>query len=367
MKSLVLALVSVISAQATDLDELRATQQKLAAARDFNKLPREEVPLEAVASARRQLLSWAESRLQTFGRNAEPGVLTETLSKELDHAIQPVPHVDDLDRQGDLGLGFSRREGEPYWLQLNTNIGIQCGFDQSVYLFEWRGNRWNRRFAIEANDHSKNEYDPEQSVELQMSSAGPDGSRLVLATASPPSCISNWHTLYIRLFRVGAEQTLLLKETPFAYLAEDPAYSARLEPAGALIEFPGSSIDSNYLVRRYVLHYILDGDEVKRIEPIALSPRDFVEEWLTRPWTEIAEWSEPGLAGWHTRLHRDLVSGEFDSVKRCAEPGAWQVSIGFDGKTEYFSLLDRGRGRYRMLRVGDLPQPDCRGENELLR
>jgi hypothetical protein len=47
MKCLVLALVSLTAAQATDLDELRATQQKLAGARDFNKLPRDEVPLDA--------------------------------------------------------------------------------------------------------------------------------------------------------------------------------------------------------------------------------------------------------------------------------------------------------------------------------
>ncbi|HUE24340.1 MAG TPA: hypothetical protein VMQ86_21840 [Bryobacteraceae bacterium] len=54
MKYLALAVVSVTAAQATDLDELRATQQKLVGARDFNKLPRDEVQLDAIAATKSQ-------------------------------------------------------------------------------------------------------------------------------------------------------------------------------------------------------------------------------------------------------------------------------------------------------------------------
>jgi hypothetical protein len=177
--------------------------------------------------------------------------------------------------------------------------------------------------------------------------------------------MSAWHTLYIRLFRIGAAQTLLLEKTPLANLTED--HSARLEPEGALIEFSSDSIDSSgVFVRKYVLHYKLDGDTVRRIEPIALTPQDFVEEWLTRTWNEIAEWSEPQLAEWHKKLHKDQVHGDFDAVRRCVDPGQWQASLSLDGKTRYFLVLDRGDYRYRMLRVSQNPRPDCKGENEML-
>src|SRR5713101_7238918 len=82
MKCFVLALILTIAALASDFDELRATQQKLVAARDGKKLPRDEVPPEEVALAKRQLLLWAESRLQSFGREVDPGDLTRALARD---------------------------------------------------------------------------------------------------------------------------------------------------------------------------------------------------------------------------------------------------------------------------------------------
>jgi hypothetical protein len=250
---------------------------------------------------------------------------------------------------------------------MNTDVGVPCGFDRSIYLYEWRENRWNRRFALETRDYRRAAYSPQEVVELRLSPADARGSRLILTTGWPPACMSVWHTLFIRLFRVDTTQTLLLAQTPPANLGEDPAYSARLEPAGALVEFAGSSIDADILIRKHVLHYEVDRDKVRRIEPIALSPQDFVDEWLTRPWSEMAAWSDPQLASWHKKLHKDFVSGEYNAAQRCARPGQWQVSIDFDGQVSYFSLIERGNYRFRMLGISDGPQPDCSGQNELLR
>ena len=359
-----MALIVSIAASAGDLDEMRATRQKLIAARDSTKLPRDEVPLDTVAIAKRQLLHWAESRLQSFGRAADPGELTKALSKELD-ALKPASY-DDLDRLGDLAVEFSRPAGESSWLQMSTDVGIPCGADRSVYLYEWRGDQWKRRFALETNDYRRAQYGPQNFVEVQVSSADFRGARLVLATGWPPACMSVWHTLYIRLFRVDASQAMLFEETPLANQGEDPAYSARLEPAGALIEFNGSSVDSGILIRKHVLRYAVEHDKVRRIEPIALSAQDFVEEWLTRPWAEIAAWSQPQLAERHNKLHKDFVSGDYQAVQRCTKPGEWQVSIAVDDKTSYFSLLDRGDYHFRMLDIRETPRPDCSGRNEIL-
>jgi hypothetical protein len=350
---------------AADLDAIRATQQKLIAARDSDKLPRDEVPLDAVATAKNQLLRWAESRLQTVGREIDPGELAKLLHKELHDALRPGT-VDDSDRLGDLDIAFSRPKGEPTWLQMSTDVGIPCGFDRSVYLYEWHENRWNRRFAMEANDYRKSEYGPQQSIELEVSVPGSNGARLVLATGWPPACMSVWHTLYIRLFGIDASQSLLMDEAPLANEAQDdPAYSARLEPGGALIEFFGSCIDVNFLIRKHVLHYALDQGRVRRIDPIALSPRDFVDEWLTRPWAEMGQWSEPQLADWHNRLHKAYVNGEFEVVQRCTGPSDWQISVDFEGKTTYFAVLDRGQNRFRMAGISENPRAVCSGQNEL--
>jgi len=312
------------TAAGADLNAILSTQQKLVAARDSSKLPRDEVPLEDVAVAKRQLLEWAEARLQSFDRNVELRNLAKKLTSELNGVIKPGPD-DDLDRLGDLAVSFSRPDGEPDWLQMDTDVGIPYGADRSVYLYEWRANRWYRRFSSEANDYRRSQYGPEGFVELRVSPPDSHGARLILTTGSPPFCMSVWHTLYIRLFRLDTVQSLLLEETPLANLGQEPAYSARLEPGGALVEFFGFSIDSGIMVRKHILHYKLDRGTVERIPPVALSVRDFVDEWLTRPWTEVAKWSDSDLETWHKKLHKDIVSGEFDTVRRCAKPGESQV------------------------------------------
>ena len=362
MRALLLALALLVNARGADLDNLRATQLRLIAARNNDKLPRDEVPLEVVAIAKHQLLAWAESKLQSFGRDVEPAVLTAVFSRQLQDGLAPRSD-DDLDHLGVLDIAFSRAGGEPTWLQMNTDVGIPCGADRSAYLYEWRDNRWNRRFVLEANGDSRTDYDPQNFIELQVSSADSRGVRRVLETGYPPACMSVWHTLYIKLFRIDTKQTLLLEQSPLSNIGE--AYSARLEPGGIMVKFAGSSIDSAYLIRPHVLRYNLDHDRAQRIEPIALSPRDFVEEWLTRPWSEISAWSERQVVQWHKKFHKDNLFGSFDAVQRCTKPGERQISINFEDKTAYFSVLDHGDNRFRMLQVRERPRLDCSGRNEL--
>jgi hypothetical protein len=348
---------------AADLNQIRATQQKLIAAKDSSKLPGDESLIE-LALAKRQLLDWAETRLQTFGREATPEALTNALSKELDAVLIPVREDKEMDFLGGMGVEFSRPTGELAWLQMSTVLGVQCGSDRSVYLYEWRENRWNRRFAMEIDDYQKDRYGPKNSVELQVSAPDSRGARLVLATAWPPHCTSLWHSLYIQLFRFDASQTLLWEAAPLANTGEDPAHS-RLEPGGALVEFSGASIDSGIFIRKYVLHYAAEGVKVRRIEPIAVSARDFVDEWLRNSWAEMEPWSNPSFAAWHKRLHTDSVSGGFSAVRQCVGSGDWQVAIDIRETTYYFFVNDRGGYRFRMSGAGEQPRSDCTGPNQV--
>jgi hypothetical protein len=351
---------------AADLDDIRATQQKLNNARDSSKLPRDEVPLDLLPAVKKQLLAWAESRLQNVGRDVSPEELTRVLGEELNAVVPHRSHDTDSDLLGDLDIEFSRPEGEPTWLAMSTLVGIPCGFDRSSYLYEWRDDRWNRRFSLEANDYRRDQYGPEESVELRVSPPNANNTRLVLVTGFPPACISVWHTLYIRLFRVDTLQTKLLEETPTANLGEEPAYSVRLEPSGVLVEFSGFSVDTDILVRTHILHYKLAGNEVRRIEPIALSAQDFVDEWLTSFWTDISEWSDPKLSEWHKKLHGYKGIREYAAVRRCGQTNQWQVALDLDERTSYFSVIDTGEFRFRMVDISESPRMDCSGHNEMI-
>ena len=69
------------------------------------------------------------------------------------------------------------------------------------------------------------------------------------------------------------------------------------------LDFPGG-IESTGHIR--IFKYTVLGNQVRRVEPYAVNPVEFIGEWLTVPWDEAAEWSNPaGLAGlreWHAAL-----------------------------------------------------------------
>jgi hypothetical protein len=69
---------------------------------------------------------------------------------------------------------------------------------------------------------------------------------------------------------------------------------------------------------------------VKRIDPVALQPRDFVHEWLREPWQEMKSRSSNSdtLAKWHKLLGG---SGDYEFVQPCINrPGFIQVGVGID-------------------------------------
>lgn len=71
------------------------------------------------------------------------------------------------------------------------------------------------------------------------------------------------------------------------------------------LEFSGWSWTAS-LSRTHILTYSIDGDRVRRIQPVAPSAEGFVEECFHSPWQQAQEWSardgKPGLREWHERL-----------------------------------------------------------------
>ncbi|MCX6624397.1 MAG: hypothetical protein NTY38_25720 [Acidobacteria bacterium] len=139
------------------------------------------------------------------------------------------------------------------------------------------------------------------------------------------------------------------------------------------IECLGASIDVDRLVRKHVLRYRIGERGVERIDPVALRPQDFSEEWLSRPWAEVASRSDPAsletLERWHRRLHADFVSGEFDFVQRCsAKTDEWQMGLDLNttGKPPwrgYLLVRELGDERFEMVDVSSRRQAGCPGES----
>jgi len=147
---------------------------------------------------------------------------------------------------------------------------------------------------------------------------GPDdrGNRPAVLTRSCTTSEGCWNGIGYALYRLGPGNSSAVRlhdgqETIYCW-----EHQIRLKPDDFLLELQGACIDPSILIRAHVLHYKVGEDGAVRVDPVALQPRDFVDEWLTRPWEEMAAWSSANareeLKKWHAVLHSasDLI-GDF--------------------------------------------------------
>ncbi len=372
-------------AEDTHLAALRSSLIAMRGKSPGSGAPRAATPQLTVA--KHQLRDWVESRLATFTLRSDEGEFERSLNSELRQAKlfyaderapeqQPSP---DWTLSGFLGdLTLRRRAG---FLILRTDFGIQCGYDQSAYVFSWSGEGWRRVWQTEQNTYTEKEYKPQVLHAVLISPYTKANDYMVLTLGSESWCWSTWHRVYYRAFRMGPDPQAgpLLEGAELAYLgSREPPIQGSVALNDVLVEFSIHSIDAGVHSREAVRHYRIDQDKVKRIDPLALTPRDFVDEWLTHDWKETAFWSEPAnrrsMLEWHSRLHKDLVSGRFiHPTMHCPQtPDLWQVGVDFsdpptpigaEPKGTYFLVRWRPPYEFTMVEVSDHSWPACREED----
>ncbi len=322
--------------------------------------------------AKHQLRDWIESQLPPDGQLKDTAELVRNLTTRL-KAMRPLPGIEDQDgfwnAFGEIGIRLHR---DSEFLVIATAFGILCGADESAYIYRWRDGRWRRLWETEQNSDSVKEYRPQIISSILISPFARNApERLVLTLGFESWCSSAWHPVFYRLWRIASDldgSKLLLERSDMADIANDPPISGSVGTADALVQFYGWKIGS--LRRAFVRHYRVVNGTVHRVDPAALSPSDFVDEWLTQPWTEIAAWSDDAsvkaLQEWHQKLHQDFISGEFGyPTMHCRQrPDLWQVSINFAdyGEPElnrYFLVRWRPPYRFTMFQISEHPSPDC--------
>lgn len=373
-----LFLAGPLLAQDPQLEMLRSTLAGLRSHSDGATVTTRGARSE-LTLAKHQLRDWIESRLAVFDQGGDERSVEVEINKALDTVKLPaVPAIDGL--FNDLGsVTGVRLHRESRTLVVTTGLGILCGVDDSAYAYEWKEGRWQRFWEAEQNDYtSEKTYKPRSIDSVHVWAGAGREPHLVLTLGTFDWCTSNWRAVYYQLWQVDPSGSkLLINEDEPAFLGDRGAMgSVRRErlradaPINLLIEFAGRSIDSGRLVREVVRNYSIQGDHIQRIDPVALSPGDFADEWLIQPWTESAAWSSAaGLEKWHQKLHADWVGGDFDypASMHCQTPDLWQVGFtpadekkNFEPKPEvYFLVRWRPPYHFTMAEVADKPWPGC--------
>lgn len=317
-----------------------------------------------------ELRDWVESRLTTLTRQGDEVELQQKLNSELRDA--KLLCGSDAPEQQPCYLNDLRFHRSGVFLILQTAVGIECGFDESAYLYSWSEEGWRRVWQSEQNKYTESAYKPQTIHAVRVSSYNRANEYLVLTLGSQSWCSSAWRTVYYRVFRLGPdpEATPLIDGEEGAYLGNDPPIQGSVSRDEVLVEFAIRSIDAGVHNRKAVRDFRINSGGVKRIDPLALSPRDFVDEWMTRDWREAALWSESAgrksSRDWHTRLHKDFVSGEFlcPTMHCPTTPDLWQVGFGAaDAGMTYFLVRWRPPFRFSIVQVADHTWSTCTEED----
>ncbi|HUA21449.1 MAG TPA: hypothetical protein VMB25_22030, partial [Bryobacteraceae bacterium] len=264
-----------------------------------------------ITVVKHQLRAWIEARLAGFPENGN----TAALAGSLHDALRDAGLF--CDRDSDCfptAFGFLDeiqigRQGDFLIVETAVGVGIRCGYDYSGYIYRWNEGKWKRIWENEQNDYSTAAYFPQLLHSIAISDPGPDGNRLILTLGTQAGCLT-FKDVYYRLWRLGTSKPLLDRRE-LLYDEGDPPVTGSLQPQDLRLEFSAGGGGYGY-PHKAVRHFQIHGTAVAQVDPIAPTPRDFVEEWLAAPWTQsAARAASPALRPWHLQLHREDDEGDF--------------------------------------------------------
>ena len=363
MNVLALLLYIILPLQDSQLATVHKTLMSLRPNYDENRKTRGAAP--ELTTGKHQLRDWIESRLTTFAETGNTAALAQELRDSVNAA--QLYCLDENDDCFENALGYLddievNREGE--FLIVKTAVGIFCAFDYSAYVYTWKSGAWQRVWENEQNTYTEEKYLPQLIDAVHISPPDKDGNRLFLTIGSRSGCIPAYIPVYYRVWQVSADYSTskLLVDGKETALDGYPAILGKVGPDDVLLEFSVGGLgygDSHKVVR----HFEIRDQKAKQVDPIATTPRDFVEEWFSAEWTQSSLRSQsPSLKQWHTKLHRTDGMGDFpDPAMRCKSgPDLWQIGTHFhEGPKTYYLVRWRPPYSFTMVNVSARPFPDC--------
>jgi len=284
---------------------------------------------------------------------------------------QPAPEPPDR-HGGSLDYAVHRVDGHPAMLAVVATLGIKCGSDSMLMLYERaKGGGWRELMVRRAGPYSevKGGWG---DLRFAVSPKDAQGRWFVATVSTTPWCTSAWQGLPFELARPGPapdRPNVFFRGKGTIYLGDEEDLVVRAERDAFELRHTGASLDPAVHSRRHVRRYAVSGDSVRRVQPVAENVRDFVDEWIVSPWPEARDWSgrDPELARVHARLHPDHYGplDEFASIRACAG-GLTQVEIGADEGPGWFFLVRGGDdGPWTMEQVARRAAAGCAGPDRL--
>ncbi len=330
----------------------------------------EDMDTEVPAAARARLAT-LKARLADLA-DAEMGCAgPDARAEDVQADLQRLAGLDSGDEAQGAGYGrgldFAVRRWPGGRIGIVATVGIQCGSDASLFVFERTPDGWREAIRWQAPPYAQVSGGFE-AFDYALSPPGPDGRWFAVAKSVTPWCSSTWAQIRWAILRPGlspAAPRVLRAATESIWWGGDDTGSVEAGERTAELRWHAESIDTDVHNRPWIRRFVVDEDAARRIAPVAETPRDFADEWIVTPWREAAAWTAPAArrpsAALHDRLRR-LHFLSYTSLRACPA-GLVQVALEKDG-ARYFLRVSEGPD-YRLVSVARRPDPRCRGPNQL--
>jgi hypothetical protein len=252
-------------------------------------------------------------------------------------------------------------------LAVEIVLSIPCGSDSVFYLFRHDESSWQLVFQRQ-EDGYESIADALGGFEWRLGPSAADGSFLIVTTTISPWCISMWQRLTYTADRIvphSDQPRAIDRGTSSIYLDDDLV--SNVTAGGYSLHFTSDSSLEPGFTRTYRLNYKVVDDRPQRIDPVADSPRDFVEEWLTLSDDAAARWSDLApeqRTSWRKALIHEETYRSVGAIRQCVD-GLWQVHVDDDEREQplYF-VVSNDDGAYRMKEIRNEPRNGCPDEPE---
>ena len=293
----------------------------------------------------------------TLNDRSRPGVASEReVVAELQEAgWKEIPSYE-WNAYGEISqIRFDFRTGySPGVLVVTTQLWVPCGStdpDTAIYVFQGRARDWKLVLATDA-DFDPNGEREESGIQYELSPPDANGEWYLAVTQAPPACgptpaPASLRYEILRPGRTPDEPLILLDrreplnekfQPPFRLEVQDDWFAVTKGKERKLDGEPGVSI----------ARYQVIGNGMTRMQPPALAPDDFLDEWVQLSWSEAAHLSSqsPDLSRWHSTLSALANdSTEIEFVQPCPEHGTadkiWLAGLWIDRKLNPSSENER--------------------------
>lgn len=280
-------------------------------------------------------------------------------------------------RYGDQLTFEARLSGvDRRFVSIVARFQIPCGQDAVLFVLQPANGVWTETLRWQSGRYDEIS-DAFMAFDYAILPPDKAGAWFVATKYVTPWCMSNWRNIRYAVLQPAPDRaapTKVLSESDGIFLDGKDFGRLTADRDSFTLQFGGSSIDPEIHNRAWIRRFRrATGASFVRVPPAALTPVDFVDEWIVSPWSAAQPWSQPreaqGLKVIHNRLHERQRGERFTivSLHRCQSRDIrHQVGLHIDGLGTLYFLVS-GTKAFMLQSVVATSDLGCTGANLLHR